>query len=156
MPPHHLALNHVIVVNGPCPSATCTLAVLRCLGEGHTSDNCHICKVFKPRTKKERDLHLTTFLVELALTPALEQKSESAPSTAVLVRSAPPVPCTSWRRSPALALALAKKPKRSARGRSPTSHKGKERAGGEPRPVLGSSTPPSGSWAPAHVEPLPN
>ncbi|EMP36399.1 hypothetical protein UY3_06381 [Chelonia mydas] len=84
--------------------------------------------------------------MEPALILALEQRSDSAPSTTGSVRKALQVLSTSRHQSPA------KKPKRATRGRSPTSRKGKERAGEEPRPLLDGSTPLSGSRAPAHVE----
>ncbi|EMP34384.1 Tyrosine-protein phosphatase non-receptor type 4 [Chelonia mydas] len=53
------------------------------------------------RAKKDCEIRLKAFLMESALTPALEQRSDLAPSTVVSVRSAPPAPSTSRHRSPA-------------------------------------------------------
>ncbi|EMP35055.1 Putative deoxyribose-phosphate aldolase [Chelonia mydas] len=111
----------------------------------HVSCLSRICKSFKLRTKKQRDIHFRALLMESVLTPAPEQRFDLAPNTAASARSVPLVPSMSQP-------APTKKPKKSVRGRSPTSHKGKERAGGKPRPLLCGLTPPSGSWAPAHVE----
>lgn len=108
---------------------------LRCLGEGHISDKCQIGKSFKPRTEKDREIRLKV------LTLALEQRSDSASSTTASLRSALPVLSTSQHRSPSMA--PAKKLKKAGRGRSPTPHKGKGRAGGELRPTLGGSSAPS-------------
>ncbi|KAM7160431.1 uncharacterized protein RBU57_010571 isoform 1-T2 [Macrochelys suwanniensis] len=41
----------------------------RCLGESHIRDSCKICRSFKPRTKKERDIRLWALLMESALAP---------------------------------------------------------------------------------------
>lgn len=134
----------------PLPISDPHSSCLRCLGEGHISDKCLFCKSFKPRTNKERDSRLKVLVMESALTRALEQRSDSALSTTESVRSTLSVPSTSWHLShPA---ALAKKPKKTGRGRSPTFLKGKERAGGEQRPTQGSSMPTSGSQAPAQVD----
>ncbi|EMP32725.1 Intraflagellar transport protein 80 like protein [Chelonia mydas] len=86
--------------------------------------------------KKECDIRIKVLLMESALTPAPEQQSDSAPSTAASVPSALPAPSISRHQPPSTA--LVKKPKKTVRERSPTSRKGKERAGGEPRPVPGS------------------
>ncbi|EMP34475.1 Voltage-dependent R-type calcium channel subunit alpha-1E [Chelonia mydas] len=100
---------------------------LLCLGEGHISGKCKICKSFKPRTKKESDIHLKALLMESALTLVPEQRSDSAQSIMTLVRSTLPVPSTSWHQSPSMA--PAKKPRKTGRGTSPVSHKGKDKSG---------------------------
>lgn len=44
---------------------------LKCLGEAHLADACKICRVFKPRTKREWDSCLKLLLMEAALQLAL-------------------------------------------------------------------------------------
>lgn len=84
--------------------------------------------------------------MELALAPASEPtRSDSAPSTVASVQSMLPAPTSDRRQSPSL---VPDNKQRKARKRcSPTSCKGKKRAGREQRPVWGSSSPPDGGQA---------
>ncbi|EMP30479.1 Endoplasmic reticulum metallopeptidase 1 [Chelonia mydas] len=70
----------------PSPHDSC----LRCLGESHQADKCHICKAFKPRTKKERDFRLKQLIMEAAL--SLVPSSVHRDSALSSVRSAPVAP----------------------------------------------------------------
>ncbi|XP_030433803.1 lysine-rich arabinogalactan protein 19-like [Gopherus evgoodei] len=64
------------VCRRPMPTGDPHEACLKCLGEAHLTDKCRICKAFKPRMKKERDVRLKQLLMEAALTP---HSSASAP-----------------------------------------------------------------------------
>lgn len=123
----------------PMPMSDLHSNCLRCLSEGHISDTCRICKSFKPRTKKECEMKFKAFLMELALTPSPDQRSDLAPSTAASVHSTPLAPSMSWYRS----TSPTKKLKKVSRGQSPIPCKGKDRAGDKLRAVAGSSSPPS-------------
>ncbi|EMP39067.1 Olfactomedin-like protein 2B [Chelonia mydas] len=120
------------------PHADC----LRCLGETHLSDRCKICKLFKPRTKRERDLRFWAILMEAALTPTPARHSESAPGTAALVHGDPTAPSTDRHRS--LSAGHAKKRPSLLRHWSKTRR--------EARPMLGSPYSPSAFRPPTQVE----
>ncbi|EMP38657.1 hypothetical protein UY3_04138 [Chelonia mydas] len=126
---------------------------LRCLGEAPLSDRCKICRSFKPRTKRERDIWLWAILMESVLTPTPVRHSELAPGTVVLVRGDPSVPSTSRHHSP-----FSEHTKKAKKRPSPPRHRSK--TGGEARSMLGSPRSPSASRpltqvelsSPAHLE----
>ncbi|EMP38023.1 Decaprenyl-diphosphate synthase subunit 2 [Chelonia mydas] len=60
---------------------------VRCLGDGHQTEQCRICKAFKPRTRKERDFRLKQLLMEAALQPPGPECLTSAQASSM--RSAP-------------------------------------------------------------------
>ncbi|EMP29840.1 Transformer-2 protein like protein alpha, partial [Chelonia mydas] len=103
---------------------------LRCLGEAHISNRCKICKSFKPRTKRERDVRLWAILIESALTLTPVRRSELAQGTVVSLRSDPLVPSTSQHRSSSTGHA------KKARKTPSQWHQSKPRT--EARPILGS------------------
>ncbi|EMP39088.1 hypothetical protein UY3_03661 [Chelonia mydas] len=65
----------------PMPVSDPYDSCLRCPGEEHPTE---ICKVFKPRTKKERDFRLKQLLMEAALQPPGPEHPTSAPASSVL------------------------------------------------------------------------
>ncbi|EMP25115.1 Exocyst complex component 1 [Chelonia mydas] len=86
----YIKLIRSVFINGFKPSDRCKRPMpisdphsscLHCLGEGHISEKCKICKSYKPRTVKECDTRLRALLMALTLTPTPEQRSDSAPST---------------------------------------------------------------------------
>ncbi|EMP41627.1 hypothetical protein UY3_01147 [Chelonia mydas] len=54
----------------PMPVSNPRDSCLRCLGDGHQTEQCRICKASKPRTRKERDFRLKQLLMEAALQPS--------------------------------------------------------------------------------------
>ncbi|KAM7151676.1 uncharacterized protein RBU57_012234 [Macrochelys suwanniensis] len=114
---------------------------LRCLGESHVSVRCKICRSFKPRTKKDRDIRLRALLMESALAPTPVRRAESAPGTLSSVRGDPPAPSSGRHRSP------------SCRQRkAPSAHCRRDKDKGEARPVCGSPNSPPGPIALTHAE----
>ncbi|EMP42598.1 Protein QN1 like protein [Chelonia mydas] len=67
----------------PMPVSDPHDSCLRCLGEEHQTEQCKICKVFKPRTKKEKDLRLQQLLMEAPLQPPGPERPTSAPASSV-------------------------------------------------------------------------
>ncbi|XP_065428571.1 uncharacterized protein LOC135976504 [Chrysemys picta bellii] len=118
---------------------------LLCLGETYISKRCKICKSFKPRTKKERDIRLWAILMESALAPTLARHSDPVPGTAVSVRGDPPVPSTSRHRSPSTGHA-----KRT--GKTPSSQRHQGKSGIETRPMSGSPRSSPGPRPLTHAE----
>lgn len=88
------------------------LSCLKCLREAHT-DKCKICRGFRPRTQKGRDICLKALLMDAALRQSSEPCcSVSVPSSSASVWSAPLALSFSQHYSPFLVL------RRNARNRT--------------------------------------
>uniref|UniRef100_A0A452HFB8 Uncharacterized protein n=1 Tax=Gopherus agassizii TaxID=38772 RepID=A0A452HFB8_9SAUR len=160
----------------PMPTGDPHDSCLKCLGESHLSAKCPICKAFKPRTKKERDIRLKQLLMEAALTPSplapstsqsVSRGTPTAPGVAATPKDSrhlpPPAPKSTPRRSLSPRLKMAKGQMTTPELQPETAPKADRpapiTAAAQPKPVPSTPAPqgqlspaPNSSPAPAMVE----